>query len=317
MDAFQVVMKLGIYCWDPTVLTKKDMSDVDVEDIEKGLHMRDLQPSKLVGFDPSMQFSDPRSLAQPRVLNVFPHDAGYIVPLHIACARHGIDVDSIDFVFGGSTLHVLAEKHIDRRDAHDDTKYLVQRVPGTLKAKLVCKHKVYTQNYADIGFQFERLMTGESVRSVHDMRKFEHLQVVDLAGKTILFAAEVDAVDSDGSPVELKSGNPRYFGTKVLLQMMSSGAEKLVFADKRQQTLLGVKVKKKREMLHEASSQLRVLQANIIDGLLELERQEQHFDVVMEMDFRRDGSMSLSPLSSNIALLPAREVVDRLLSPNR
>lgn len=71
-----------------------------------------------------------------------------------------------------------------------------------------------------------------------------NLRLVRIGPYKILFAAEVDAVDHSeasaggGAPgtaklVEVKAGNPRWFGAKVFFQMLSSGAEVLVYADKR------------------------------------------------------------------------------------
>ena len=54
------------------------------------------------------------------------------------------------------------------------------RVPGTSSSAwghtiIVAKSKQYQQNYGDIGFQFERLVTGERLEGPHDVRKHEHL----------------------------------------------------------------------------------------------------------------------------------------------
>ena len=49
---------------------------------------------------------------------------------------------------------------------------------------------------------------------------------------TVLFCAEVDAKDDDGSPVEVKASNPHYWGTKVMFQMISSGSSRLCHGEK-------------------------------------------------------------------------------------
>ena len=90
----------------------------------------------------------------------------------------------------------------------------------------VCKSKSYVQNYADFGFQFERLLTGGQLDGRHDPNMVENLRLLKIGGRfTVLVAAEVDAMDAGESSlpgargkkafVEIKSGNPRYFGTKV------------------------------------------------------------------------------------------------------
>jgi hypothetical protein len=43
----------------------------------------------------------------------------------------------------------------------------------------------------------------------------ENMQLMRIGPFNVLFAADVDAVDAAGRVVEIKSGNPRYFGSKV------------------------------------------------------------------------------------------------------
>lgn len=74
----------------------------------------------------------------------------------------------VDFVFGGSTLAVLAEQRIDRQSdpitdpegRNDDTQYIVQRYKNTIFIK---KCKTYVQDWAKVGFQFERKMTNKEI----------------------------------------------------------------------------------------------------------------------------------------------------------
>ncbi len=62
--------------------------------------------------------------------------------------KRGVDLNQVDFCFGGSTLQMLATK-----DASDP--YFACRIPGT-KCILVTKKKQYEFDLADLGFQFER-----------------------------------------------------------------------------------------------------------------------------------------------------------------
>ncbi len=71
------------------------------------------------------------------------------------------------------------------------------------------------QNYADTGFQFERLVTGGRLDGRHGLMQHESMQLMRMGPFNVLFAADVDAVDAAGKVVEIKTGNPRFFGSKV------------------------------------------------------------------------------------------------------
>ena len=73
------------------------------------------------------------------------------------------------------------------------------------------------QNYADTGFQFQRLVTGGRIDGRHGHMKHESMQLMRIGPFNVLFAADVDAVDAAGRVVEIKTGNPRFFGSKVAL----------------------------------------------------------------------------------------------------
>lgn len=80
----------------------------------------------------------------------------------------------------------------------------------------ICKSSHYVQNYAAVGFQFERLVTGQSIDGKHDPNQVYSLQLLQIGDFRVLCAAEVDARDENGNIVEIKAGNPRFFGTKVI-----------------------------------------------------------------------------------------------------
>ena len=71
------------------------------------------------------------------------------------------------------------------------------------------------QHYADTGFQFERLVTGGRLEGRHGLIQHESMQLMRVGEFNVLFAADVDAVDAAGRVVEIKTGNPRFFGSKV------------------------------------------------------------------------------------------------------
>ena len=105
--------------------------------------------------------------------------------------------------------------------------FIVSRIPG-MTCILIAKKKDRTQDLRDIGFQFERYVTGGSMSDTSGKSKHvEHIHMMKIEEKTVLFRAEVDAADADGSLVEVKASNPHYWGTKVMFQMISSGKSKL------------------------------------------------------------------------------------------
>ena len=61
------------------------------------------------------------------------------------------------------------------KDAGDP--YIVARVPG-FKCILIAKKKDYIQNLADVGFQFERYVTGGSMMDTSNNTNVEHLHLM-------------------------------------------------------------------------------------------------------------------------------------------
>ena len=105
------------------------------------------------------------------------------------------------------------------------------RVPG--KKTILLKRKEYTQNLADVGFRFERYVTGKLMSDSGGPLEFvEHMHLVKVGKHKVLFHAEADALTLDGDPVEIKVSNPRYWGTKVMFQMISYGSTKLCHGEK-------------------------------------------------------------------------------------
>lgn len=117
-------------------------------------------------------------------------------------------MEEIYFVLEGSSFLVLADCSTNKR------RYIVQRVQRVIVFGYTAP---YVRNCADIGFQFEQLVTGGQIDSTHQKVKHGSLRMMKLGPFRVLFVAEVDAVDDTGVRVEIIRGNPRYFGTKLLL----------------------------------------------------------------------------------------------------
>ena len=323
---FVLQQDLGLFMWNPGPDSNsqlKSFGDVTTEEILSRLHIRNekhttleakLKKMSLNSSPPKIDYSYVRfpvritSLPSQEFPNRFPNDPGYIVPL-FAAIKSGLGLPEIDFVLGGSALEVLANRRIDG----EDTKYLVQRVHNVI---FLVKSKSYILNYADVGFQFERLVTGGKMEDKHAVEKHEHLQLMKLGDSKVLLSADVDAVDDDGGCVEIKSGNPRYFGTKVMFQMISSGAQTLIQADKRGPSITGVKKRTIKELCCEhPKNELQRMQVNILRALTELKSQisEVSDETPSELAFSGSG-IKLIPLRERTSILPAKQVTEELLS---
>jgi hypothetical protein len=246
--------------------------------------------------------------------NRFPYGNVDVVALHVASTHRGVPLDGIDFCFGGSTLGMLASC-----DSSDP--YMVTRVPGTTGTLLVVKSKEYVADYTAHGFQFERLMTGIPMDDMDAAQGCtEHLHVVDVGGHRVLFRAETDALLSDGTgPVEIKASNPRYWGTKVMFQMISSGSPYLCHGTKRRGDLVGVTVKSLQEVSRSSirgDDHLKTLEQNILRGMESLRTQmaDAAPGDVFKVSFDRNGSLQLLPVKGRSGdILPPPHVVQELI----
>lgn len=237
--------------------------------------------------------------------NKFPYGQIDIGCLYVAAKHRGVDMTKIHFAFGGSTLEMLASKD-------DSSSYITTRIPGT-DCILVVKRKIYTQNLSDPGFQFERLMTGKDVPDAGTAGFVEHMQIMKVGDYNVLFRAESDAI-LHGSPVEIKASNPRYWGTKVMFQMISSGSTKLCHGEKSRGTVTRITLQSLSTVVKESLeySSISLLQENILEGMQAIESQLTH-EELRKISFS-GGSLKLIPTSDRAsAILPPPEIVISLL----
>jgi len=319
-----VIKELGLYMWQPGLDAESQLKahcEVSVSDILTRLDSEESKKTMLTGWSrdrlPLINLSGIRypltfhdNLPPQRYVNRFPNDQGYIVPLYIAIKR-GLSLSDIDFVLGGSSLDFLVNQGAGLDTRGDAVVFLTQRAQNVI---FFVKSSEYVQDHACHGFQFERLVTGERMSGKHDSTKHENLQVLKIGDFTVLFSADVDAVDSRGELVEIKSGNPRYFGSKVMLQMISSGSTSLVQADKRGPVLLGVRKRGISDLFREHSPEsLLRYQARIIRGLAFLKSQKEAIkeNIPSEVSYV-NGELSLTPQPYR-SVLPSMSVVQQLL----
>jgi hypothetical protein len=307
---FTPISDLGYFAWQPSGSYKRLSNITSKEEIIDNLKLTE-KPKQLV---PSSSLRLPqtfKSLPPQEHENRFPYGQFDIACLHVATQHRGVNMDDVDFAFGGSTLEMLARKDVS-------APYMVTRVPsGTTNTILVVKCKDYVQNYADFGFQFERLVTGMSILERPNVEFIEHLHLLQVGSYRVLFRAEVDAMQ-DGEPVEVKASNPRYWGTKVMFQMISSGSFNLCHGVKARGALTRVNLIRLSEVSRDAFYEERrdVLEKNILVAMasLKAEMAEAKDGEVFKVTFS-GGSLRLLPATTrNAVLLPPANIVKDLLS---
>ncbi len=201
---------------------------------------------------------------------------------------------------------------VANKDAIDP--FIAQRIPGT-KCILVAKKKDYEQNLGDFGFQFERHVTGVGLMDTTDFSTVESMHTMKIGKRTVLFCAEVNAKDDDGSSVEVKASNSHYWGAKVMFQMISSGSSKLCHGEKSRGAVTRVTLKSLLRVSKDALEYANVstLQKNILQGM-EAILSQLHDDNPHRVNFS-GGSLKLLPASAKVfTLFPPDDIVARLIS---
>jgi hypothetical protein len=165
----------------------------------------------------------------------------------------------------------------------------------------------------------------------------DHLQVMQVGPYRVLFMAETDAMDQNETPVEIKlssSNYQRYWGTKVMFQMMSSGSTKLCHGIKSNDggQLVSVALRSlsnvAAEALLQASSSVRELEERILQGMdgivSEMNKKASssssssssslpdHSPVSL-ISFAKDKTVQLLPVE-NVAMLPPSSIVRELVA---
>jgi hypothetical protein len=305
---FKHVAELGYYTWKPPVKSTpsyKSVSSATAEEIRSHIDL-DGTPDTLV---------DARTLRLPQafqtylpaqqVVNKYPYSNYYVAGLHVAVQR-GVDLDTIQFMFGGSTLEMLANQ------GNDEKTYMAARIPHT-NVIMIEKYEQYTSNYADVGFQFERFVTGHRMGDKHVIESVQHLQVLQVGEYKVLFDCETDAVSADET-VEIKASNPRYWGSKVLFQMLSSGSTKLCHGIKGRGVLQSIRVQSLVQVARATDLDTRRLEMNIKNGMAALKTQmhEHSAGTVLKIGFS-GGKLKLVVPSRGSEVLPSEKVVGELV----
>ena len=311
MDRFkqiELTKDLGHYVWS-TVGEATENRNLTAEQVLQHIVSPDdavasgIQNPKTISR-PSLPVSLP-NLRAPTYPNLFPMDPGYIVPLRVARDR-GVDLSTVDFMLGGSALNVLAEQNTS------STTYVFRKVGRTI---VLGKRNAYEKDFGKTGFRFERLLTGEATDDVTaPAHSFESLRLLRIGPFRVLVSADIDAQTEDGI-VEIKSGNPRYFGTKLMFQMMSSGASELHYAIKNRNRITGVARKSFAEMVP-SDREIEQFERKIISSLERLLELSELSELSEQtMGIRIDGSRQTTyrVTGFDADLLPLTEVIRELL----
>ena len=149
--------------------------------------------------------------------------------------NRGQCLGEIDFVFGGSTLNILQQRKIPK-----SWSCIVQRFKNTLSVR---RFPNYRWKEYEIGKQLENLLIDGNLHVKDDNERYENLTMLKVEDAdrrctfSILCFAEIDGLlklDSSSPPIpcEIKCLNPKYWGCKVPLQMISNNSQKLIYGEK-------------------------------------------------------------------------------------
>jgi len=317
LSIFVPIADLGYFAWNPSG-SYKDLAHVTATEITEKID-KDRVPTPVVSID-ALNKKLPEEFATlppQKYRNKFPYSPPYISALHVAVQYRGLDTETVDFYFGGSTLEMLANATIPK-----GSRYLVCVIPTT-KILLVYKYKEYVSNFSDPGYQFERFVLGRSFEDKHDKQTFEHLQLMLVGDYNVLFSANVDGADADGGdPVEIKSSSPRYWGTKTMFQMLSSGSLSLIAGFKRKGSMMSVRKMHLSDVIDEA---LSGTYAGVLEEKLKVHMEALKEEVnagtfdegkVFEISFDHQGKINLDPcdyLKTDRIFTPEDVVEDLLI----
>jgi hypothetical protein len=318
---FRPLADLGYFTWRPSSRRHKSLRDVSAEEVRQQVDLQAL-PDRLVDVYrlplPVPFLTDNNSKCT--YVNKYPLGQFDVAGLY-AAARRGLRFhhEKIDFCLGGSTLNMLATRD-------DSSPYFACMIAGT-KTILVSKQKEYVRNLSDVGFQFERLVTGRAMNdwnvttvvngnasvASHNLECLEHLHVMQVGSYRVLFRAETDAVDEENNPVEIKASHPRYWKKATMLQMLSSGSTTLCRGVKGRGSLSSVNtqslVQVSAKALGDRSSGTReALERLILEGMAALREQLQCAGKVYKIVFPLasvGGRNSHGGLPGKLRLIPA------------
>jgi hypothetical protein len=311
---FAPLSDYGYFGWNPgDERTKmKALSTVKSDEIKDHIALEH-KPRKLVDISqlhlPQRFRTDLPPLQHP---SLFPFRQYYSALLPVPTKHRGVSLKDLDFVFGGSILRMLA-----RRDASDPFK--VVRIPFADNAILVVNCKQFISDYSELGYQFERLVTGLAMECLpNDVIYNEHLHMMRIGAKyNVLFCTATNAIDGTGDPVKVTASNPRFWGTKTMFQMISNGYPTMCHGIKANGRLLRIDRIRLASVIHGALRDVsyNMFQDNIMSGMKAIREKMKSRAVgdVFSVYFDRYGKLKLLPMTGNSIVFPPSVVVEELL----
>jgi len=249
---FKETTSLGHFKWNDKTISGLEAGEVNVEDLNSCVHDFQNIPlinadhaTKILENDGPLEFLDEGKEIKRPIKNSV---KGVPSALGMKIAKTlGLSLNDLDFTFGGCVLGVLGEKKIQ-----PGRNLIVQRFNGTLSVR---NYSNYTWKENEIGSQFESFIINGKFYSKDDNNHIENLTYFKVANSdckhnySILCMAEIDgqavqpsnnytsssSSKSSESPIicELKCSNPKFWGCKVPLQMISNNSKKLIYGEKR------------------------------------------------------------------------------------
>jgi hypothetical protein len=177
-------------------------------------------------------------------------------------------------------------------------------------------------NLADLGFQFERLVTGQTIGKRVKPTFTEHMHLMQVGEYKILFIAEADALN-DGAPVEVITSNPYFWGIKTCLQCVSSGSPVVCLGNKYRGEvgdyrgrLESISMENLSTLYKYESEKLKRAESEILRALDDLNRELHRLDHARDFEVafsKKNGRLTLQPGLGPSQVLPSANVVEALL----
>lgn len=305
LSIFQPLSDLGYFQWSPKGGYTRLKDVRSSEEVTKFIEMNG-QPSALVETSKLRLPVKFLQLDPDERDNKFPFGQNLVACLHVA-AKRGVSFENTDFVFGGSSLSLFANQDLT------DGLFYATKLPN-LKTIVLVKHKAYTQDFSAFGFQFERLVTGQSMRSTKDYSSVKHIHTMKVGDYRVLFQAEVDAI-LDNEPVEVTASNPRYWGNKKVFQMISNGSPRLCHGIKGRGTVEKVQIRSLARLASEAELDCQVTERRILRGMEDIHDQIEHagYGEIYRITFRGTSIRLTLEKDRDVIHLPSAEIVGELI----
>jgi hypothetical protein len=313
---FEPVADHGYFTWkfkaSERFYNMKDLKSAEQFTSKIVLHGK---PKSLVPFTSlKLPHALPSLPVQGYPSNKFPY-AGYLAAvLHVAARHRSVVLDDFDFILGGSALGCLATKNSSR------SPQVVFRIPCSSNRTTIglLKNKKYFQDYAAVGFQFERFVTGTKYDPKAPVESPCHIHQMKIGSHRVLFHAETDAF-YDGEPAEVKASANYRKNREVTFQLISSGGLWLCHAGIDSKSIQSISLLTLSGVIHRSwkNTSPATFESNILGALAAIKDQMSNAEEndVFDLTFV-DGKVKLNRNSSAVVFPPTKIVDELVKSPS-